>query len=101
MPKGIEAVAADSALGDRIDMAFMNTQVTRGAATFVVTSTGMQTEVGHISDMLVGDDVQEETPLTKQLNALTNQILRHRRRRAGHLDRPRARIATSRSRSSS
>ena len=28
------------ALGDRVDLAFMNTQVTRGAATLVVTSTG-------------------------------------------------------------
>ena len=52
MPKQVEAVAADAALGDRVDMAFMNTQVTRGAATFVVTSTGMATEVGHISGML-------------------------------------------------
>jgi Ca2+-transporting ATPase len=74
VPKGVDAVAGDSALGDRIDMAFMNTQVTRGAATYVVTSTGMGTEVGHISDMLSAT-TQEETPLTKQLNALTNQIL--------------------------
>src|SRR4051812_39458323 len=29
VPKGLDAVAEDSALGDRIDMAFMNTQVTR------------------------------------------------------------------------
>src|SRR3954467_7320241 len=74
VPKGIEAVKDDAALGDRIDMAFMNTQVTRGAATFVVTSTGMATEVGHISGMLAAT-TSEETPLTKQLNALTNQIL--------------------------
>src|SRR3954464_5697974 len=74
VPKGIEAVKDDAALGDRIDIAFMNTQVTRGAATFVVTSTGMATEVGHISGMLAAT-TSEETPLTKQLNALTNQIL--------------------------
>ena len=74
VPKQVEAVAEGAALGDRVDMAFMNTQVTRGAATFVVTSTGMATEVGHISDMLSGQ-VAEETPLTKQLNSLTNQIL--------------------------
>ena len=49
VPKQVEAVAEGAALGDRVDMAFMNTQVTRGAATFVVTSTGMATEVGHIS----------------------------------------------------
>src|SRR3954471_9361739 len=74
VPKGLEAVKEDAALGDRIDMAFMNTQVTRGAATFVVTSTGMATEVGHISGMLA-QTTAEETPLTKQLNGLTNQIL--------------------------
>ena len=74
VPKGVDAVAADAALGDRVDMAFMNTQVTRGAASFVVTSTGMSTEVGHISDMLQGQTA-EATPLTKQLNRLTNQIL--------------------------
>ena len=31
VPKQVDAVAADAALGDRVDMAFMNTQVTRGA----------------------------------------------------------------------
>ena len=72
--KQVEAVAADAGLGDRVDMAFMNTQVTRGAGTILVTSTGMSTEVGHISGMLQSTE-QEVTPLTRQLNALTNQIL--------------------------
>ncbi len=63
-----------SALGDRIDLAFMNTQVTRGAGTILVVSTGMATEVGHISGMLQTTK-DEVTPLTRQLNALTNQIL--------------------------
>src|SRR3954464_14522090 len=74
VPQGLAAGPAESALGDRIDIAFMNTQVTRGAATFLVTSTGMETEVGHISGMLA-QTTAEETPLTKQLNGLTNQIL--------------------------
>ena len=89
VPKSIDAVKADAALGDRVDMAFMNTQVTRGAATIVVTSTGMGTEVGHISGMLQ-QTTAEVTPLTKQLNTLTNQILVIAGRLAGHLDRPRA-----------
>src|SRR6187402_3370464 len=74
VPKSLDAVAADAALGDRIDMAFMNTQVTRGAATFLVTSTGMATEVGNISRMLQATEA-DVTPLTRQLNSLTNQIL--------------------------
>jgi Ca2+-transporting ATPase len=73
-PKQVEAVAADAALGDRVDMAFMNCQVTRGAGTILVVTTGTATEVGHISDMLQATGI-EKTPLTKQLDALTNQIL--------------------------
>jgi len=74
VPKQIEAVPADAALGDRVDLAFMNTQVTRGAGTLVITATGMSTEVGHISGMLQAETA-DITPLTKQLNTLTNQIL--------------------------
>src|SRR5436190_3024399 len=51
--KGVAKVESpDTPLGDRTDMVFMNTNVTRGAGSFVVTSTGMATEVGHISHML-------------------------------------------------
>jgi Ca2+-transporting ATPase len=74
VPKEVAPVAADAALGDRIDLAFMNTQVTRGAATILVTSTGMTTEVGHISGMLAASTT-EKTPLTVQLDKLTTQIL--------------------------
>jgi Ca2+-transporting ATPase len=73
-PKQVDAVAADAALGDRVDMAFMNCQVTRGSGTILVVTTGMATEVGHISGMLQSTAV-EKTPLTKQLDALTSQIL--------------------------
>ena len=52
----------------------MNCQVTRGSGTVLVVTTGMATEVGHISGMLQATAV-EKTPLTKQLDALTNQIL--------------------------
>jgi Ca2+-transporting ATPase len=73
--KGVEPVAGpDTPLGDRTDMVYMNTNVTRGAGTFVVTATGMSTEVGHVSGMLQAQDATE-TPLTRQLAALTNQIL--------------------------
>src|SRR5688572_1901537 len=74
VPKQVDPVPDDAALGDRIDLAFMNTQVTRGAGTLLVIATGMATEVGHISDMLQTTK-DEITPLTRQLNKLTNQIL--------------------------
>jgi P-type Ca2+ transporter type 2C len=73
--KGVEAVdAVDAPLGDRTDMVYMNTNVTRGTGEFVVTSTGMATEVGHISGML---QMQEESksPLTLQLEKLTKQLV--------------------------
>ena len=73
--KGVESVESpDTPLGDRTDMVFMNTNVTRGTGIFVVTSTGMKTEVGHISHMLQSAD-EEDTRLTLQLKKLTNQIL--------------------------
>ncbi len=61
-------------LGDRTDMVYMNTNVTRGSGDFVVTATGMTTEVGHISGLLQ-DQEQVTTPLGRQLARLTNQIL--------------------------
>jgi Ca2+-transporting ATPase len=71
VPKVIDAVAGtDVPLGDRVDMAYMNSQVTRGRGEMVVTATGMATEVGHISGMLSGVE-QEKTPLTKQLDQIT------------------------------
>src|SRR5262249_6478208 len=73
--KGIETVTqADAPLGDRTDMVYMNTNVTRGAGDLVVTTTGMSTEVGHISGMLA-QETESASPLTKQLNKLTSQIL--------------------------
>jgi Ca2+-transporting ATPase len=64
----------DVPLGDRTDMVFMNTNTTRGTGQFVVTATGMTTEVGHISGLLQSED-ETETPLTRQLGRLTDQIL--------------------------
>jgi Ca2+-transporting ATPase len=73
--KGLDAVGdPETPLGDRTDMVYMNTNVTRGAGRFVVTATGMSTEVGHISHMLQAEG-DTETPLTKQLKKLTSQIL--------------------------
>lgn len=65
---------ADADLGDRSDMAYMNTNVTRGTGELLVTATGMNTEVGRISGMLQTEK-DEDTPLTRQLAKLTNQIL--------------------------
>ena len=72
--KGTDPVeGADTPLGDRTDMVYMNTNVTRGAGEFVVTATGMATEVGHISGMLQAEK-SAKSPLTRQLDKLTRQI---------------------------
>jgi P-type Ca2+ transporter type 2C len=69
--KQVEPVAGDDvALGDRLDMAYMNSTVTRGRGEMVVTDTGMATQVGQISGML-SQVQQEKTPLTRQLDQLT------------------------------
>src|SRR3954447_413615 len=66
--------AADAPLGDRTDMVYMNTNVTRGTGEYVVTATGMSTEVGHISGMLQHQD-DSKSPLTRQLERLTKQLV--------------------------
>src|SRR5215469_14397934 len=73
--KGTDPVAGtDTALGDRTDMVYMNTNATRGTGEFVITATGMATEVGHISGLLQGEQAVK-TPLTRQMDRLTGQIL--------------------------
>ncbi len=61
------------ALGDRVNMAFMNTSVTRGRGEMLVTTTGMGTEMGHIADLL-NKTQADKTPLQKQLDKLTMVI---------------------------
>src|SRR5262245_12596189 len=56
--------------GDQTNMAFMNTPVTHGSGTMIVTGTGADTELGKISGMLAAT-ATEESPLTKELNRLT------------------------------
>ena len=64
----------DPAIGDRLNMAFMNTNVTRGHGEILVTTTGIGSEVGHIANMLAGQKV-EKSPLTKQVDRLTIFII--------------------------
>ena len=58
------------ALGDRSNMLFQNTAVTRGTAAMVVTATGMQTEMGKIATMLTSV-TRTRSPLQKELGKLT------------------------------
>ena len=68
--KSSQAIAEDDlAVGDRRNLGFMGTQVTYGRGSLIVTEIGMQTELGHIADMLQTVDA-EETPLQRRLGEL-------------------------------
>ncbi|MBH9979951.1 cation-translocating P-type ATPase [Bifidobacterium sp. W8114] len=54
------------ALGDRANMVFNGTAVTQGTGRMIVTSTGMDTQVGKIAGMLA-DTQEEPTPLQKEM----------------------------------
>jgi magnesium-transporting ATPase (P-type) len=64
--KTVDAVSPNAVIGDRRCMVFGGTLVTSGTATAVVVATGMNTELGKISDML-NNATDLETPLTKKL----------------------------------
>jgi P-type Ca2+ transporter type 2C len=72
--KSTEPVPGDEVpLGDRTCLAYMNTSVTRGRGEMIVTATGMDTEIGHIADLLATTET-DKTPLQKQLDGLSKII---------------------------
>ena len=54
-------------LGDRVNMVFSGSAVTRGRGRAVVTATGMRTEVGRIASLL-GRTQEERTPLQREID---------------------------------
>ncbi|KUO54428.1 MAG: hypothetical protein APF80_08200 [Alphaproteobacteria bacterium BRH_c36] len=72
--KQLAPVPADSVLAVRASMLYKGTAITRGDCTGVVTATGMQTEIGRITRlMLTAPDAP--SPLEKQLQSLGGQLL--------------------------
>jgi Ca2+-transporting ATPase len=65
--------AGDVPLGDRSNMLFQNTSVTRGTASMVVTGTGMTTQMGQIATMLTSV-TRTRSPLQKELDTLTRVL---------------------------
>lgn len=60
-------------IGDRLNMAYMNSNVTYGRATGIVVATGMQTEVGRIAGMIEAAD-ETTTPLQANLTQLGKSL---------------------------
>ena len=71
VPKGSNTIeGADVGLGDRTNLVFQNTSVTRGSATIVVTATGEETQMGQIAGM-VSSVKRTRSPLQRQLDGIT------------------------------
>lgn len=60
-------------LAERYNMLYASTSVTAGKGTLLVTATGMDTEVGHIASMLLGQG-DKDTPLQKKLAKISKGL---------------------------
>ncbi|WP_283128574.1 cation-translocating P-type ATPase [Allofournierella massiliensis] len=65
--------AGKTALGDQKNMVFSGSLVTYGRAVMVVTGTGMNTELGHIAE-LMNQTQQRKTPLQKSLDDFSGKL---------------------------
>lgn len=71
--KTTEASDADAVLSDRTSMLYKGTIVTEGSGEGVVTATGMETELGTISE-LAEEAEEDATPLQKKLDNLGRKL---------------------------
>jgi P-type Ca2+ transporter type 2C len=69
-----EGLAADTALGDRLNMVFQGTEVVQGRGMALVTHTGMTTELGKIATLLQSVET-EETPLQRRMDQLSQALV--------------------------
>ena len=65
--------SGDIGIGDRSNMLFQNTSVTRGTGAIVVTATGMDTQMGQIATMLTSV-TRTRSPLQRELDSLTKVL---------------------------
>jgi Ca2+-transporting ATPase len=63
----------EAPLGDRSNMVFMNTAITRGRGVMVVTATGMDTQMGAIAGLL-GTAEEAPTPLQRRIDRLARLL---------------------------
>lgn len=68
-----EEITGEAALGDRCNMVFSGSLVTYGRASVLVTSTGMNTEMGKIAT-LMNDTKDKKTPLQVSLDDFSKKL---------------------------
>ena len=61
-------------LGDQKNMGFMTTMVTSGTGLGIVVGTGMQTEVGHIADMMANTE-ETKTPMQERMDLIAKSLM--------------------------
>ncbi|CAO3617317.1 unnamed protein product [Cunninghamella blakesleeana] len=66
---------ADCPLGDRINMSYSSTVLTKGRGKAIVTAIGMQTEIGRIAKRLLDSGDNQKTPLQKSLDRMAIVLL--------------------------
>lgn len=71
--QALDSLPPETVLGDRKNMVISATVITNGRATAVVTDTGMATEVGHIANLLMGEE-DNETPLQRKMAEISKTL---------------------------
>ena len=71
--KVVGGSAAPLPLGDRTNMVFSGTAITRGRGLAVVTATGMATEIGQIATLL-RETKEERTPLQREVDLVGRML---------------------------
>lgn len=72
--KTIDPLDSNLPIAEQTNLLFKGTAITRGSATGVVIATGMQTELGNISQ-LMAEAQGEVTPLEKRLQQLSQRLI--------------------------
>jgi P-type Ca2+ transporter type 2C len=71
--KDVKSLAEPAGLGDRVNMVFDGTAVTRGRGRAIVTATGMATEMGNVARLL-GRTEQQRTPLQREIDRIGRML---------------------------
>lgn len=72
--KQTDPINGKVSIGDKTNMVFRSTSVTRGNGLALVIFTGKDTEIGHVSTM-IHEAQEEELPLNKRLNSFSKKLI--------------------------